>query len=102
MLNISISIPYSIFMPRVALTSIAARLFPASRQPGTVFHIMSTMLLVVSAFWLALFVEDLGAVFSLVGAVASAALAYVVPPLMMLRLERGSPWDWRKVYLLRF
>jgi amino acid permease len=82
-LNIILCVPYNIFMPRVALTSLASVL--CCFRPGTAFHILSTTLLVVSAFGLALFVEDIGFVFSIVGALVSTGLAYILPALMYAR-----------------
>jgi sodium-coupled neutral amino acid transporter 11 len=79
-LNIILCVPYNIFMPRVALTSMASVL--CCFRPGTAFHILSTTLLVVSAFGLALFVQDIGFVFSIVGALVSTGLAYILPALM--------------------
>ncbi len=61
-LNIMISLPYSIFMPRVSLQSLF-KLALGPRLHDTSFHVLATVCLMFSGFLTALFVTDLGFVY---------------------------------------
>jgi len=92
-LNILTSVPYSVFMPRFSIYSIIVLLFPKQEQSArfrTFFHIFGTVFVLGAAWLISIFVDDLGATFELVGAVSAVSIAYIFPPLMILKLEPGS------------
>jgi sodium-coupled neutral amino acid transporter 11 len=92
MVAISLSIPYSAFMPRQALCFVMMQFFPkyfSTPQKENILHAIVTILVLLTALTIALTVSDLGVVFELTGGVSACSLAYIIPPLLVLRLEEG-------------
>lgn len=53
------------------------------------FHIISTTFVLLLALGTSELVTDLGATYEIVGGVSAVGLAFIIPPLLYLRLERG-------------
>lgn len=73
-------------MPRISSYALLSLIMP--KMDVDIFHIMSTVLIFVSGFLVAIFVTDLGTFSELVG-VAAIFLGLILPPAIFLRLERG-------------
>ncbi len=89
---VSMSVPYSVFMPRQALCFIVMQVFPqhiSSQKRENLLHAAVTVVVLLSALAIALSVNDLGVVFELTGGVSACSLAYILPPLLVLFLEPG-------------
>jgi len=86
--NVAISVPYYCFMPRISMYALLTLFFPGKIDVD-VFHILATVYIVISAFFLAIFITDLGTFSELVG-VAAIHLGLILPPLMWIRLEKGQ------------
>ncbi len=93
-LNIMASVPYYVFMPRLSLYAVITLLF--GRVSKSAFHILSTTLVVISSFLVAMFVDNLTAFSDLVG-VAAISLGFILPALIFLRLEKGAWWGPKKL-----
>ncbi|PRP72803.1 hypothetical protein PROFUN_07703 [Planoprotostelium fungivorum] len=91
-LTILISVPYQCFMPRVSLYSVATLFFgsPKTNTGAKIVNTVITLIVVLSALLIAEFVTDLGKIYGLAGGVAAAAIAFVFPPLLFLKLEKGG------------
>ncbi|KAL9645924.1 hypothetical protein ABK040_001033 [Willaertia magna] len=95
--EITLSIPYACFMPRDGLKMIIHTIFPKIDhwiQRNTFrkefLHYSLTILVVLSALTIALNFTDLGVISDLFGAISACNLAYIIPPLLFLKLE---VWD---------
>lgn len=89
---IALSIPYSLFMPRLAFKFIVVSLWSSvktNRTKDLILHYLLTLICVFSGLGVALIFTDLGAVFELTGGVSACSLAYIIPPLLMLKLEKN-------------
>ena len=73
-------------MPRISAYALLSLVMP--KVDVDIFHIMSTVLIFISGFLVAIFVTDLGTFSELVG-VAAIFLGLILPPAIFLRLERG-------------
>eukprot|EP01117_Protostelium_nocturnum_P018327 TRINITY_DN7646_c0_g1_i2.p1 TRINITY_DN7646_c0_g1~~TRINITY_DN7646_c0_g1_i2.p1 ORF type:complete len:301 (+),score=61.55 TRINITY_DN7646_c0_g1_i2:163-1065(+) len=90
--NIVISLPYLCFMPRVSVYSMVT-LFtgtPDSHRKVAIYNAVITLSVVFSGVGLAMVVPRLGDIYQLFGGFAAAAIAFVIPTLLFLRLEKGS------------
>jgi sodium-coupled neutral amino acid transporter 11 len=91
-LDIALAIPYTAFMPRYGLNYMVTAVFPSIRTDkvkAEVFHFASTFFFVFLGLGIALLFTDLGVVFEITGGVSACSLAYIIPPLLMLKLEKG-------------
>ncbi|KAL0481116.1 hypothetical protein AKO1_012889 [Acrasis kona] len=91
--SVSLSIPYGAFMPRQALYYAVSSIFPGSVRTTLregVLHAFCTTVVIVMALIISLSVSDLGSVFEITGGVSACSLAYIIPPLLMLRLGEPS------------
>jgi sodium-coupled neutral amino acid transporter 11 len=90
--NIALSIPYCVFMPRYAITHVVTSIFPSIATNNTrslIFHIVSTVGVILAALTVGLVFTNLGVVFELTGGVSACSIAYIIPPLLVLKLEKG-------------
>eukprot|EP01098_Paradermamoeba_levis_P001591 TRINITY_DN11867_c0_g1_i1.p1 TRINITY_DN11867_c0_g1~~TRINITY_DN11867_c0_g1_i1.p1 ORF type:complete len:455 (-),score=65.08 TRINITY_DN11867_c0_g1_i1:47-1411(-) len=88
-INIMLSVPYSVFIPRVALYSLIS-LFLGKKIKHVFFHVLMTALIVGTGCVIAEFVTDLGTLFELVGAISAVGIAFIIPPIIFLKLEPGQ------------
>jgi sodium-coupled neutral amino acid transporter 11 len=91
-LDLTLSIPYQTFMPRAAITSffmVAAPSLFTTKFRKNIFHYVATLFIIGLALIIAIFVTDIGIVTDLTGSVSASSLAYMVPGLLVLRLEKG-------------
>jgi sodium-coupled neutral amino acid transporter 11 len=154
-LNIVISVPYSVFMPRLAITSVLAlflgiplselmeevkeeeekkiskeeekkkkspenvslninseqeepllspsqnKNFSSRPQPrfkkSTIISFITTILVMAGALTIAEFVQSLGVVYGVVGGVSASGMAFILPPIVYLKLEKGPLFSVRKI-----
>lgn len=59
-------------------------------KDGEVVRILEMIFVVGSSYCVALFVEDLGIVFAIVGATASPSLSYILPGIFYMKLKRST------------
>eukprot|EP01112_Ceratiomyxa_fruticulosa_P016656 TRINITY_DN506_c0_g3_i1.p1 TRINITY_DN506_c0_g3~~TRINITY_DN506_c0_g3_i1.p1 ORF type:complete len:429 (+),score=53.62 TRINITY_DN506_c0_g3_i1:216-1502(+) len=96
-LDICVTIPFSLFMPRVSiLASLSAIMKKPMDQSVAAYNIV-TVLILGSALGIAEAVTDLGSVFELAGGVSAATLAYILPPLIFIQTEEGKLFSPRKI-----
>jgi sodium-coupled neutral amino acid transporter 11 len=91
-LDLTLSIPYQTFMPRAAITSFFSAALPSlfsTKARRDLFHYTATLFIIGLALIIAIFVTDIGIVTDLTGCVSASTLAYMMPGLLVLRLERG-------------
>ncbi|EFC38857.1 predicted protein [Naegleria gruberi] len=93
-LNIIMSIPYALFMPRDCLHTLLKTILPKvykriqkTKVRRNILHVILTMTVLLTSFGVAIGVTDLGIVADLFGAVAASSLAYIIPPSLYLKLE---------------
>lgn len=53
------------------------------------FHLIATTFVLMLALMCAELIQNLGATYEIVGGVSSIGLAFIIPPLLYLRLEKG-------------
>jgi len=97
LIDICLSIPYALFMPRDGIKIITEAIVPniykridSHKIRREIFHVLVTLFLVLAAMGIALSVTDLGIVSDLFGGVSASSLAYIIPPLLFLKLESFS------------
>jgi len=88
-LNVLLSVPYMIFMPRVSLYAIIALIFPG-KVPHKIFHHLVTVGVLGLGLLIAQYVDDLGPLFEYIGAGTGITIAYILPSIIVLKLEKGS------------
>jgi len=92
---IAVSIPYSVFMPRMALEGIVFAFVhkeKLTKTQNTILHVVLTLTISIGALILGELVTDLGAVLEFLGGVAAAGIAFIMPPLILLALNSGRFW----------
>jgi len=94
-LNVMMSVPYMCFMPRISLYAIITLFF--GKLNRTFFHVCFTILIITLGVLIAEVVTDLGALFEIIGGISAVGLAYIMPPLIFLRLEKGSLLSPKKI-----
>ncbi len=105
-LDLALCIPYTAFMPRYSLVAVlqsaAPSLFKTPLRESIV-HYTSTIVVVSSALGIALVVRDLGVVSEITGGISACSIAYIIPPLLFLKLS-PKPWlgfeKWINVIVL--
>eukprot|EP00013_Stygamoeba_regulata_P005256 CAMPEP_0177630002 /NCGR_PEP_ID=MMETSP0447-20121125/976_1 /TAXON_ID=0 /ORGANISM="Stygamoeba regulata, Strain BSH-02190019" /LENGTH=306 /DNA_ID=CAMNT_0019131375 /DNA_START=336 /DNA_END=1256 /DNA_ORIENTATION=- len=99
--TIALSVPYNIFMPRLSLFTMASLLFfkrsPPSHRAMHIYHMVSTVLLVAVGCTIAVLVNNLGAAYAIIGAVAASGIGFILPAGCFLSLETGSLLSPKKV-----
>jgi len=93
-INIVLSVPYTVFMPKVAIfffcQMLAGQRYKAVVEKWSKWVEFAGALVVIAlALLVAELVNNLGATFELVGGVSAAGLAYMLPSLLFLVLEPG-------------
>jgi amino acid permease len=92
-IDLFFSIPFQLFMPRLGLKFMAVSMYPQLRtdkQKSNTFFYASTIFVTVLSLIISIAVEDLGAVFEICGGVSACALAYIIPPLIALKVSNLS------------
>eukprot|EP01128_Nolandella_sp_AFSM9_P004258 TRINITY_DN1881_c0_g1_i1.p1 TRINITY_DN1881_c0_g1~~TRINITY_DN1881_c0_g1_i1.p1 ORF type:complete len:550 (+),score=85.01 TRINITY_DN1881_c0_g1_i1:116-1651(+) len=92
---VALSYPLQIHPCRRSLISLVSY-FSTKSQSALVYWGI-TIFLVVVTFSISMVVTDLGLVFSLVGATGSTTIAYILPGLFYVRVNKGSPWYPKKI-----
>jgi len=94
-LAITISAPYSVFMPRVAIMALIQLKWPAlvikgqaPRLHRNILHATLTIVLLGLALMVVELVTNLGAMFGLIGALSAVSISLILPPVCYLRLEK--------------
>lgn len=96
--NIAVSIPYTNFIPRVAIIAVVQMYFPqwaikdldkpeANRLKRNVVHALVTTLLLGCGLAVAEFITNLGVAFEFVGGISAVCISLIIPPLCFLKLE---------------
>ncbi|KAG2382830.1 hypothetical protein C9374_004797 [Naegleria lovaniensis] len=95
-LDISLSIPYALFMPRDGVKMIISTLVPRfaiwikqTKLRREVYHTLVTLSIVALTLTVGLSVTDLGMFSDICGGVSATSLAYIIPPALFLKLD---PW----------
>lgn len=92
-LAVTVSLPYNCFMPRQGLMCMIYSCIPArfseNKTVDNVLHYVTTLVISISVVVIAFFVSDLGATFEIIGGVSACTIAYIIPPLLNLRLSKG-------------
>jgi len=98
-INILISVPYYCFMPKLALQFFVELLFGkiTSQRKDMILNPLLTVIVLGSGFLIAEIVTDLGDLYSLIGGLAAAGMAYVLPPIIFLKLEAGVLYSPKKL-----
>lgn len=103
---ISASVPYMCFMPRLSLYALLSMMCGKFLSRHKLFfHIFATVFVLFLSLLLAVIFDNLGATYELVGAVSAVGLAWILPPLIYLRLERQRWFSFvtiQKVLILSF
>jgi len=102
-ISIALSVPYMCFMPRLSIYAFLAICCGGflSRHKLS-YHVGGTLFILFLSTGIAVSVSDLGLTYQLVGAVSSVGLAYILPPLAYLVLEKGPIYSARKLLRLLF
>jgi sodium-coupled neutral amino acid transporter 11 len=90
------SVPFQLFMPRLGLTYMCEMLYPSlqtDQRQADLFFYGSTVVLSVMSLLISLVITDLGIVFEICGGVSACVLAYILPPLVAIRVNKGSRSD---------
>ncbi len=105
--NVLIGVPYSTFMPRVALQAYVQLYKPnwINKSPNnkctrTIVHATLTTLVLAGALTIALLVTNLGNVYSFVGGLSALGISLILPPLCFLKLEPDAPRSKRAVCII--
>lgn len=86
-LDATLTIPFTCFMPRISILAVLSALGPRSKKfatSGLGFNIV-TVFVLGTAVAIAIVVDNLGDVFELVGGVSACLLAFLLPPLLVLK-----------------
>jgi sodium-coupled neutral amino acid transporter 11 len=92
-IDLFLSVPFQLFMPRLGLTHMATLLYPSiatNQKKSEIFFYGSTIVVTIIALMISLIVNDLGIIFELCGGVSACALAYIIPPLLALKFKSCS------------
>jgi len=95
-LNVAISVPYGCFLPRLSLFAFFTLLF-GTKLNHTFMHIGLTLMILPGAVLLAMVFNNLGVLVEVVGAISAFGLAFIIPPLLFLRLESSKLYSPSKV-----
>ncbi len=94
-MNIIVSVPYTNYIPRVAIMAVVQLYFPdlVVKRPGNkdkrdIFHACVTALLLGTGLLIAENVTNLGLVFELVGGFSAICISLIIPALCHLKLEK--------------
>jgi len=93
--NVAISVPYSCFMPRLSIFAVLTLFF--GHLHHTFMHVCLTIFILVLGVILAILLNDLGVFLEIVGAVSAIGLAFILPPLLFLKLEKGNMLSPKKI-----
>ncbi|KAL9643393.1 hypothetical protein ABK040_010010 [Willaertia magna] len=88
---IALSIPYTCFMPRLAMTSILKIITPKlfkTKLNRKLIHYTLTLIVVLLAFVVSILVDNLGIVLELSGSISGTIMAYIIPSILFLKLEK--------------
>lgn len=95
-LDIALSVPFALFMPRDGVKTIVESIFPKfsvwinmTKWRRETYHVIVTLSIVAIACGVGLGVTDLGMFSDLCGGVSATSLAYIIPPALFLKLD---PW----------
>ncbi len=95
-INIMLSVPYNMFMPRVSLREfLAVTCLPSIKTNplhGNIFHYASTLLITLGSLIISESVTELGEVFEVVGGISASGLAYIFPPLLYIKIHYKRSW----------
>jgi len=95
--DVTITIPFTCFMPRISIIAAISAFGPRPKKiinsrPG---FIVVTIFVLALAVTIAILVNNLGDVFELVGGISACALAFLLPPLLVMKqmgLRNLSPY----------
>jgi len=85
-LNVIISVPYYCYMPKFALYSVLA--LYAGKLNETFVQALFTVAIIAGGLIIAETVDDLGALFELVGGVSAVGMGFLLPAMLYLKLEK--------------
>jgi len=85
--DVTLTIPFTCFMPRISIIAALSALSPKTKKfaNSTVGFCIVTVFVLASAVTIAILVDNLGDVFELVGGVSACALAFLFPPLLVMK-----------------
>lgn len=85
--GVTFAVPFSCFMPRVSIIAVISAGGERAKKwaNSTLGYFLQTCIVLGSAVFIAIIVNDLGAVFELVGGVSACTLAYILPPILIVR-----------------
>lgn len=85
--GVTLAVPFSCFMPRVSIVAVISSLGerPKAFATSNIGHFLETLLVLGSGVTIAIFVNDLGKVFELVGGVSACSLAFLLPPILVVK-----------------
>jgi len=95
---VAFSYPLQIHPCRTSLLNLLSVLTPKAKTPLALYSV--TLLLCVVTYTVSFFVQDLGIVFSIVGATGSVTLCYILPGSFYVKLFWNDPWDAKKIFAL--
>jgi len=96
-LLVALSYPLQIHPLRISLFNIIELFFPGSRN-SNVIYFGATIFVCAITYVVAFFVDDLGIVFSIVGATGSVTICYILPGIFYTKLNANSPWLGKKFF----
>jgi len=85
-LNVIISVPYYCYMPKFALYSVLT--LYAGKLNETFVQALFTVAIIAGGLIIAETVDDLGALFELVGGVSAVGMGFLLPAMLYLKLEK--------------
>ncbi len=91
---VTLAFPLIVYPLRMNLRT----LFFRTLKRDNVFHIVSTLLCIVTAYGVAISGVSLGLVFGVLGATCGNFLIYTFPGALYVKLNRQEAMGWRKVY----
>lgn len=95
--DVTLTIPFTCFMPRISIIAVISAIGPRSKKAinSRIGFCCVTVFVLFSAVTIAILVDNLGDVFELVGGVSACSLAFLFPPLLIMKqmgLRNLSPF----------
>eukprot|EP01125_Pyxidicula_operculata_P021058 TRINITY_DN797_c0_g1_i2.p1 TRINITY_DN797_c0_g1~~TRINITY_DN797_c0_g1_i2.p1 ORF type:complete len:378 (+),score=30.33 TRINITY_DN797_c0_g1_i2:241-1374(+) len=95
--SVALSFPLQLHPCRTAIIAIFQHFSKHNIFKSHFFFVLVTFLICTFCFLVAFFVDDLGFVFSLVGATGSVALCYIMPASFYIKLKQNSQRTFKKI-----
>jgi sodium-coupled neutral amino acid transporter 11 len=86
-IDVTMTIPFTCFMPRISIIATLSAMGPGPKKwaQSTFGFAVVTVFVLSLAVVIAIFVDNLGDVFELVGGVSACTLAFLLPPLLVMK-----------------